>query len=142
MKKVIAVFLVLFIMCGNLVCFANSGENGSVNNLQSISPRFLVIAVNTNSLEVTSYDALKCVANTMVNDGYKAETIMELQIKRGDWQTIKTWTENDADWALLEKIYFPEESNKQYRLKVTHKGLDMNDNEIESSVTYSQTVQI
>lgn len=140
MKKFFIVFLMFSVLASSGSIFATISEPQNLYSSSVVAPYFLVIAVTSNSLELTSSNAFKCIASTAVNDGYVAETIMELQIKNDEWDTIKEWSYKDEDWAVLEKTYYPEIRNKSYRLKITHKAFDLSDKEIESEITYSQIV--
>lgn len=133
----------LAIVMAAAMCLALPGigtyakENPSII---SIAPANIIISVTESLLEWEGTNTLEVYGGTQVPDGYEAYVKVELQQKNGtSWTTIKTWTDQDTDYAMVSR-YYAVTSGYKYRLKLTHKAYDSNGNLIETLTTYSDIV--
>jgi len=105
-----------------------------------IAPANIIISVTENCLEWESTNILYCAGGTEVPDGYEAYVKVELQqYTSSGWTTIKTWTDRDDAYAMVDQNYAVM-SGYDYRLKLTHKAYDSNGNLIETITKYSPVV--
>lgn len=136
MKRFILICLtVLMTMSLLSTCFASD----SLKAVNPITPKFIVIVKCWNSLTLHAGGRLTCCGKTEVDDGYIASVHVELQENGTNWTTIKDWSGSDEDYIKIENDWYVE-SGHSYRLKVTHSAYEQNHNFIESSTSYSQTV--
>ncbi len=125
------------------MCLALPGIGTYAKEIPSdigIAPANIIIGACDSSLEWEGTNTLAVYGGTLVPDGYEAYVKVELQQKNGtSWTTIKTWTDRDFDYAMVEN-YYAVTSGYKYRLKLTHKAYDSNGNLIETLTTYSDIV--
>ena len=137
MKKILCMIMAIFLICLNTICFASSKIQEGYTNV--ISPRYITIIQTILDLERVSSNTVLCYADNTVDYGNIAKVKVELQIKDGDWETIKTWEDTYHRFACIEKEYAVK-SNCKYRLKVTFEAYTENMVLIERDIQYSSEV--
>ena len=102
--------------------------------------RFIAILSCYNNLTLNAGGRLTCEGDTMVQPGYVADIIIELQKSNGwgGWDTIKTWSGADLDYVSLYQDWYVEHGT--YRLKLTHRALTGSWSVVETFENYSKTV--
>lgn len=105
----------------------------------SASIQNVAITTTYNNLTLGSFGKLTCDGTTTTQSGYNAGVTVELQQYNGGWNTIKTWSDTGATYAVVCEPYYVSKGYS-YRLKVTHKSYNSNWIQLESFVKYSNTV--
>ena len=135
-KRTIAVISAAIMCLSSASAMAAGNENAKAATGETvIMPRYIAITSTANELDISGSSA-NCYGYTSVQSGYKAYVKVELQRKNGTWGTIKTWYATGGMTAAVDQDYTISTSY-DHRLKVTHKSLDANGNEIESFTSYS-----
>lgn len=138
--KRITAFAAAIAMCLSLqlgalpVSAALPSTDGSI-----VSPSNIVIISTVNDLILKSGGIFECFGSTTVQGGYTAYVKVELQQNDGGWDTIKTWSNKGGTNAYIDQNYAVM-SGYSYRLKLTHKSYDSNDNLIETITKYSDII--
>ena len=138
--KRITAFAAAIAMCLSLqfgalpVSAALPSTGGSI-----VSPANIVITATDYYFNLKSLGILECFGATTVQRGYTAYVKVEVQQNDGGWDTIKTWTNKDSSHAFIDENYAVM-SGYSYRLKLTHKSYDSNDNLIETITDYSDII--
>ena len=147
-KRIIVIPLVAAISLG---CFGSaaqmSGTEMAVNGIKYYISndsdnlmRFSCLLECSNGLKDEGNGKLKCVGGTVVRDGYKARTVVELQQSTSNgWTTIKTWSGTGGSEKSFGEYYYVNDGT--YRLKVTHIAID-GDEVTETFISYSSTVTV
>lgn len=140
-QKAIAIGMTLMLVIGATASAAAPSTGDSANNVGgSNSVQNIAIATMYNNLTKSSSTTLICEGSTTVRSGYYAEVVVELQqYKNSEWNTIKTWSDTDSDFASVYKTCSVS-SGYSYRLRLTHTAYDSNWKYIESFVKFSRTV--
>jgi len=121
-KKSIALLMVMVLCIG---CFT-----------LTVSARWSYIATTYDCLELKSGGKFHCDGQVSVFDGYKAKITVELQQYNGGWNTIKTWSDYDWDFAVVCTDWYVAKGY-QYRLKLTNQALSSSGSVLETHVDYS-----
>lgn len=138
--KRITAFAAAIAMCLSLqlgalpVSAALPSTSGSI-----VSPANIVITATDYYFGLKSGGIFECFGATDVPMGYSAYVKVELQQKDGSWSTIKSWSDKDTFHAFIDQDYAVA-SGYSYRLKLTHKAYDSNDNLIETLTDYSDVI--
>lgn len=107
---------------------------------EGIMPCFTVLADCWSSLTNEGNGKLKCVGGTIVRDGYRAGTIVELQqYQNGSWTTIKTWSGIGNSEMRLEEYWYV--AGGSYQLKITHVAYSGNSS-VDIYTSYSKVVNV
>ena len=104
-----------------------------------IMPMNIAITTTYNNLKLGTLGKLSCDGETAVQPGYYAGVFVELQQYNGGWNTIKSWTNTDSAFAVVEEDYYVEKGYS-YRLKLTHSAYTTSWTLVESFVKYSKVV--
>lgn len=137
--KRITAFAAAFAMCLSLQLGALPVSAALPSTGDIISPNYIVINATENDFVLKSLGYFECYGATDVPSGYTAYVKVELQQNDGGWSTIKTWSDKDYISAFVDENYAVM-SGYSYRLKLTHKAYDSNDNLIETVTKYSEVI--
>ncbi len=108
---------------------------------EGISPYYLVLIACWRGLKNEGNGKLMCSGGTLVQEGYTAETLMELQKKDsdGNWNTIYSWTGKGGTQKSFDEYRYVTKGT--YQVKVTHSAYQ-GDSLVEFNITYSSTVTV
>ena len=129
LKKIMVCLLVMMCFTASLVSYAAIPDNGEI-----VEPQNIAITSSATDIYYTSSGDLYCYADTLVQSGYTAGVVMEIQNNYGGWHTISTVSDRDTI-AAVSKTITPN-SSYSYRIKVTHSAYTSSGALIESYVTY------
>lgn len=130
-----AVAMCLSLQLGTLpVSAALPSTGGSI-----VYPSNIVISITDNELLLRAGGIFECFGATTVPMGYTAYVKVEVQQNDGGWDTIKSWSNKGGTHAFIDQDYAVM-SGYSYRLKITHKAYDSNDNLIETITKYSDII--
>ena len=137
--KRITAFAAAVAMCLSLQLGAMPASAALPSTGDIVSPNYIVINATENDFVLKSLGYFECYGSTDVPMGYVAYVKVELQQNDGGWDTIKTWSNKGGTNAFIEQNYAIM-SGYSYRLKLTHKAYDSNDNLIETITEYSDII--
>lgn len=138
-KKVIALAMATSLCLGVSATNIFAQSNAVPTDNGEIMPLNIAITSTYNNLTLGTLGKLTCEGQTSVQRGYNAGVFVELQQYDGGWNTIKSWTNASASFAIVEEDYYVEKGYS-YRLKLTHSAYNTNWTLVESFVKYSKIV--
>ncbi len=111
------------------------------NNI--VAPTNIIIVTASNSLKVLNSGKLSCVGVTITPISYTASVKVELQYINGvTWETVLVFSQEGNGSAVVDEHCNPPEGGGRYRLKITHRAYDSNENLIEEIIKYSDEVTV
>jgi hypothetical protein len=137
--KRITAFAAAIAMCLSLQLGALPASAALPSTGDIVSPKNIVINATEYDFVLKSFGVLECYGSTDVPMGYVAYVKVELQQNDGGWDTIKTWSNKGGTNAFIDRDYAVM-SGYSYRLKLTYKAYDSNDNLIETITDYSEVI--
>ena len=137
--KRITAFAAAIAMCLSLQLGALPASAALPSTGDIVSPNNIIINATEYDFVLKSLGVLECYGATDVPSGYIAYVKVELQQKDGSWSTIKTWSDRYECFAIVDENYAVA-SGYSYRLKLTYKAYDSNDNLIETLTDYSDII--
>ncbi len=137
MKKFLSLFMLICLLLSNTFCFALTNAINTKGS--AISPRYIAIMEPALNLEKLNKNKVRCWAENIVEYGKISKVKVELQMKDGIWETIKTWEDTYENYVCIEKEWYVESSYK-YRMKVTFEAYTENMVFIERSIRYSAEI--
>lgn len=134
-KKLLALFMaaILCLSMSVITVSAKVPDSGSTT-----TPKNIAITATDNSLRLGALGKLECYGRTSVQNGYTAETIVELQ-QSNSWHTIQTWSRKGGTSSSIDQDYYVV-SGYSYRLKITHKAYNSSGTCVETITKYSTAV--
>lgn len=138
LKKLVA------LLAAAMLCLTATGMHAFAAQPESdvAAPYNIAIILMSNNLELGSNNTLTCYGGTDVQNGYNAGVVVELQYHNGTkWETIKTWSDSGADWAVVEEDYTVTEGY-YYRLYLTHRAYTSNWSLVETFYDTSNVIDL
>ena len=136
-KRIFTIILSINLMMVSTSVFANE-VNFEIAETNAIITRNIAVIKINNDFVMNNDGSVVCYGETNVQNGYTAKVIIELQQYNDGWDTIKTWSKESLNRAVIDKKYYILEGYS-YRLKVIHKAYDK-DGEIENIIKYSEII--
>ncbi len=135
-KKILAVSLSALCLATSVPKLSVSAQLPPENNI--VSPLYVAITSKYVNFKKTTSDFV-CEGETIVQNGYSAGVVLELQQKiSGTWTTIKTWSDKYASRASVDETY-PLQSGT-FRLKATHNAYNSSNRIVETTSSYSEEI--
>ncbi len=134
--KLFTVILAVYMALSSAAVFPVSAANlpgGGVS-----SPANVAIISQAIDFGIKNAGLTYCFGATETSPKYKAEVVLELQQKGSTWHTIETWkASNDKGYAYIVEDTFVEKGYT-YRLKMTNRAYDVNNQLVETLQAYSK----
>lgn len=133
LKILALVVLNVFVMSLGMTTFAATQP--------TVSPRWSTLISCSYLFELDEslqyYDVVACGGATVVGSNIYGYVKVELErLVNGTWKNFATWEDQDHMGVTIEE-YVAVTPGYSYRLHVTHKALDANDNVLETYSYYS-----
>ncbi len=134
--KLFTVILAVYMALSSATVFPVSAANlpgGGVS-----SPMNVAIISQSIEFGINDVGLTYCYGATETTPKYKAEVVVELQQKGSTWHTIETWKSTDASgYAYIIETPFVDEGYT-YRLKMTNRAYNVNNQLVETLQAYSK----
>ncbi len=134
--KLFTVILAVCMFLSSAAVFPVSAANLPGGGISS--PTNVAIISQSIDFGIKTAGLTYCYGATETTPKYKAEVVLELQQKGSTWHTIETWKATDANgYAYIIETPFVEKGYT-YRLKMTNRAYDVNNQLVETLQAYSK----
>ncbi len=133
--KLFTVILAVYMAVSSAAVFPVSAANlpGGVS-----SPTNVAIISQVIDFGTITGNLVYCFGSTETTPRYTAEVVIELQQKDSTWHTIETWkSTEDNCYAYISENYIVEKGYT-YRLKMTNRAYNVNNQLVETLQAYSK----
>ncbi len=134
--KLFTVILAVYMALSAAAVFPVSAANLPGGGISS--PMNVAIISQSIDFGIVTGNLVYCYGATETTHKYTAEVVIELQQKDSTWHTIETWkaTDDKGFASIYETIIV--EKGYSYRLKMTNRAYDVNNQLVETLQAYSK----